>query len=380
MENITHVMSKSPYGQKMEFGTNNWGVVEDTNLAGGILLSTSLLGLATYIGAFWDQSSALSLFKRSFIMSFSCDHGNLKGVQNTHVSLFALIFIDVLNVVGAMTYGSHLVAANCPGNTCLYTENLWMFSRRYLVMIHLLTALISVLYLCHQNLGSKLRCVFSVVSLLICVLYYSSVLYTIEVLYMQEVLTCGLALAIIAKSKPTGRKKDKLRIATVALFTFLVVYLPVFVLDYMIYSRTISGLPIEDYFVIYVNVYYFTNFQVCLDGLLCYSILKMSAAEEDREQPPQQWELQEQGLQQPPQQQQQQSPQPSQPWQQQTPQPSQPWQQQTPQPWQQQSPQTQQQQQQTPQQKWQQQQQVFNYPRVHVNTNAVTAYNRQNWN
>ncbi|XP_026018453.1 uncharacterized protein LOC113019126 [Astatotilapia calliptera] len=367
MENITHVMSKSPYGPKMEF---NWGVVVNTNLAGGILLSTSLLGLATYIGAFWDQRGALSLFKRSFITSFSCDHGNLKGVQNTHVSLFALIFIDVLNVIGAMTLGSHLVAATCPGNTCLYTENLWMFSRRYLVMIHLLTALISILYLCHPHLGSKLRCVFSVVSLLICVLYYSSVHYTIEVLYMQEVLTCGLALAITAKSKLTGRKKDKLRIVTVALCTFLVVYLPVFVLDYLIYSRTISGLPIEDYFIIYVNVYYFTNFQVFLDGLLCYSILKMSAAEE--EQQPQQWELQEQGLQQLPQQSQQQLPQPPRPWQQQPPlQQSQQQSPQPPQPWQQQPP---------PQQWQQQQQQGLICPRVHVNTNAITAYNRQNWN
>ncbi|KAL4007247.1 hypothetical protein ACER0C_001099 [Sarotherodon galilaeus] len=335
MENITDIISKckSPYGPKMEFGTKNWGVLVNNNLAAGFLLSTSLLGLVTYILAFSFQRGALRLLKNSFITSFSCEHMNLKGAQNTHVSLFALIFIDVVNVIGAMTYGSQLAAATCPGKTCLYTENLWIFSRRYLAMIHLLTALISILYLCHPHLGAKLRCVFSVVSLLICVLYYSSVLYTIEAEYLLEILTCGLAVAIVLTaalgSAATGGKKVKIGITVISMITFFAVYFPNFVLRYLVYSRWAA-----DYETIYANVYYFTNFNVFLDGLLCCLILKLSDGEKEDE--IQQLELQ----------------------------PT----------WQQHPPQKQWQQQQPPLQRG------LHYPMVHVNTIAFNPYNRQNWN
>ncbi|CAI5671806.1 unnamed protein product [Oreochromis niloticus] len=328
MENITDAISKLPYGPKMEFGTKNWGVLVNNNLAAGILLSTSLLGLVTYIGAFSFQRGALSLLKNSFITSFSCEHMNLKGAQNTHVSLFVLLFIDVINVIGAMTFGSHLAAATCLGNPCLYTYNLWMASRRYLVMIHLLTALISILYLCHPHLGSKLRCVFSVVSLLICVLYYSSVLYTIEAEYLLEILTCGLAVAIVLTaalgSAATGEEKVKIGITVISMITFFAVYFPNFVLRYLVYSRLTA-----DYETIYANVYYFTNFNVFLDGLLCCLILKLSDGEKEDE---------------------------------------------IQQGWQQQPSQKQWQQQQPPLQRG------LHYPMVHVNTNAFNPYNRQTWN
>ncbi|KAL4007245.1 hypothetical protein ACER0C_001097 [Sarotherodon galilaeus] len=349
MENITNVISKSPYGPKMEFGTKNWGVMVNTNLAAGLLLFTSLLGLVTYIGALWYQRGALSLLKNSFITSFSCEHMNLKGAQNTHVSLFVLIFIDVLNVIGAMTYGSQLAAATCPGNPCLYTENLWMASRRYLVMIHLLTALISLLYLYRPHLGAKLRCVFSVVSLLICVLHYSSVLYTIEAEYLLEILICGLAVAIVStailSSAATGGKIVKIGITVISMITFFAVYFPSFVLRYLVYSRSTSGKPVADYYTIYLNVYYFTNFNVFLDGLLFCLILKLSDGEKEDE--PQQLELQPTWQQHPPQKQ----------WQQQQPSQKQ-WQQQEPPPL----------------------QHGLDYPRVHVNTYAVNPYNRQSWN
>ncbi|XP_042072531.1 uncharacterized protein LOC121813088 [Haplochromis burtoni] len=330
MENVTDVISKSPYGPKLAIGTKNWGVVVNTNLAAGILLSTSLLGLVTYIGAFWFQRGALSLLKNSFIMSFSCEHMNLRGAQNTHISLFVLLFIDVLNVIGAMTFGSQLAAATCSGNPCVYTEYLWMFSRRYLVMIHLLTALISLLYLYRPHLGATLRCVFSVVSLLICVLHYSSVLYTIEADYLLEILICGLAVAIVSTAilsfAATGGKIVKIGITVISMVTFFAVYFPSFVLRYLVYSRPTSGQPGADYNTIFVNVYYFTNFNVFLDGLLCCLILKFSDGEKEDEL--QQLELQP-------------------PWRQQQPRPL---------------------------------QHGLDYPRVHVNTNAVNPYNRQSWN
>ncbi|XP_039465995.1 uncharacterized protein LOC120439259 [Oreochromis aureus] len=334
MENFTDIISKWSYGPKMPFSTTRSGVVGNLKLQAGILLSTSLLGLVTYIGAFWYQRGALSLLKNSFITSFSCEHMNLKGVQNTHVSLFVLLFIDVLNVIGAMTFGSHLAAATCSGNPCLYTQILWMASRRYLVMIHLLTALISLLYLYRPHLGAKLRCVFSVVSLLICVLHYSSVLYTIEAEYLLEILICGLAVAIVStailSSPATGGKIVKIGITVISMVTFFAVYFPSFVLRYLFYSRLTA-----DYNTIYANVYYFTNFNVFLDGLLFCLILKLSDGEKEDES--QQLELQ-----------------PT--WQQQ---PS--------------------------QKQWQQQQlpplqHGLDYPRVHVNTNAVNPYNRQSWN
>lgn len=301
MENITDIISKWSYGPKMPFSTTRSGVVGNPKLQAGILLFTSLLGLVTYIGVFRYQRRALSLLKRSFIMCFSCEHMKLQGAQNIHVSLFALIFIDVLNVIGAMIFGGELAASACLyGNTCQYTFELWVFSRWFEMIVHLLTAFISLLYLCQPHLGAKLRGVFSVVSLLLCVFYYSFRVYSRVALYMINAVTILLAMGITATLKvpPVSHSTatNKKLIVILAMCMFFVVFFPGFVFECLIDSQG----PSEQYSIIALNFFFFTNFQVCLDGLLCCVILKLSAEEGVVEDEPQQWELQQQEQQQPP--------------------------------------------------------------------------------
>lgn len=295
MENITHLISKWP----CERDNTSLSVVGNPLLGAGVLIGYTLLGVATYTWAFWYQSKGLKLLRRSCITPYLWQQ-QIRGVQNIHGPLIAVISMDVVNVITALILASEIAASACSSVTlCFYTLLFCFISRWFAVSFHLVTAYFSLVYLSCPRRGAKLRCTFALIYLMICTLIPFFAFFIQWAVYMMAVLSFGLVLGIIAKCRvppsSLSAAAEKKWIVIFAVCTFLVVYLPSFVLECIIYSGGSSGKPPDEYTEIYVNILFFTNCHLVMNGALCFLILKLSGAEEEERQ--QQREPQQRGWQ-----------------------------------------------------------------------------------
>lgn len=292
MENITSLISDWSYGQDTS-SNNTVGVVRNPDLGAGILLGYTLLGVATYIWAFWYQRDGLVLLKRSWWMPYSCHQFSSRGVHNIHGPLISVISMDIVNVIAAIILGSQMATSACNLKyTCIYTVLICFISRWFGVIFHLLTAYFSLVYLCNPQQETKIHCTFAIIYLIMCALIPFYTFFIQWAAYMMAIFTFGLVLGIAAKFRvppelPSAATVKDL-IGILAMCTFLVVFLPSFILECLIYS-TDNRKVTDEYDAIYVNVLLFTNCHLIMNGLLCCLILKLSAAEEEQQQ---QWELQ----------------------------------------------------------------------------------------
>ncbi|KAL4007248.1 hypothetical protein ACER0C_001100 [Sarotherodon galilaeus] len=264
------------------------GVYEDRNLAGGILLFTSLLGLVTYIGVFFYQ--------RRLIKHIRCP-------------LMYMICVDIVNFFMGITVGSgYLESISDCGISCSssWLSVAWLLSRLYGVILHLLTSAWCLHRLIHPKSESKQCYFFTVISILTLVLSPVYAFVKEVAIYVLGVITIGLALGVIinfrlSAASPAPAKEKKL-ITTLAMYIFLVVFLPSFILECLF--NIIGTSDIE---MIYKNVLFFTNLQLIFNGLLCFLIMKLSAGaeeeveeeeeeeeEEEQQQPQQLFQLQQQ--------------------------------------------------------------------------------------
>ncbi|XP_054863727.1 uncharacterized protein LOC129348132 [Amphiprion ocellaris] len=280
-----------------EAGMLRSGVVRNPYLAGGYLIGSSLLGLLVIIWAFWYHRSNLSLFKRSCIMSFTCQENSLMGVQLIYSCLLTLLIMDALNLIVTLIFGAALVTLSCynPIN-CLQAENIWFLSRWFGVIIHLVNASLSI-YNLHQPLSVARVCIaYSLVSVVIIIMVpvylyvYKAPIFTLAAfmfLFAPSVIVASTA----STSSPSTSTLKKL-IIVVAMCNFLVVYIPTFILQCLVYTAVYIS-DFLNYRNIYADVLIFTNFHLIFDGLQCALFLKLPSGEE---QPQQQEQLQQQQL------------------------------------------------------------------------------------
>lgn len=288
MENYTNPVSSFPYSRETAL-LRTADVAGNPYLAAGLLLGYFLLGLASVIWAFWSQRSSINIFKRSVILSVSCQHRRLQGVQIIHNSLFALLLIEGLTAVTAITLAIMFITPTCNhALTCVYVFSAWFLLRCYVVVLHLQSALVSILYLCHPEWGAKLRYVGTTVVLFFMVFSVFHVLFIQIGTFLLGVIVFGLALAIIVKCAVSSvslaaAAASKKPFVFVAMFMFLFVFAPTFVLQCLMISSANFWESTDKYLTVFVNVLFFTNFHLLLDGLLCFFILKLPAGEEQQQ-------------------------------------------------------------------------------------------------
>ncbi|XP_036968555.1 uncharacterized protein LOC119027453 [Acanthopagrus latus] len=281
MENYTSPVSSFPHSRETAL-LRTAGVAGNPYLAAGLLLGYFLLGLASVSWAFRSHRSSANVFKQSITL---CQHSRLNGVQIVHNSLFALLFIEGFSAVIAVILAIMLVTSACNhGLTCAYIFSAWFLFRCYVVVLHLQSALVSIFYLCHPEWGAKLRYVSKTVAVFLSIFVVFYVFFGQIATFLLAVIVFGLALAIIVKcavssvslAAPAASKKP---FVFVAMFTFLFVYAPTFVLQCLIISSANSWETTDKYLIVYVNVLFFTNFHLLLDGLLSFFILKLPTGE-----------------------------------------------------------------------------------------------------
>ncbi|XP_023271172.1 uncharacterized protein LOC111661741 [Seriola lalandi dorsalis] len=253
----------------------------------GFLFGYLCLGLTSFFLAFWAQRGQLKDFKESFIYFCSGRHDKLRGVQNIHSALITLLFVDFLNaiattilVVQVAVYSDYLAY------TSVYVLITWFLLRFIGLVLHLLNALLCLLFLSHPQCGAKLRWFLTGILVLITVVVAFYVLASQVAAFAMAVIIFGLALAIIAKCTASTTSPAaaawKRWIVIVAMVTFLVVYVPPFVLQCLFFRSVYSGEPNNDYLVLFLNVLFGTNIHLIMDGLQCFFILRFPTGVEEQ--------------------------------------------------------------------------------------------------
>ncbi|XP_035801128.2 uncharacterized protein LOC118469857 [Amphiprion ocellaris] len=282
------------------------GVDRNPYLAGGYLIGSSLLGLLIIIGVFWYHRSNLSLFKRSCIMSFTCQENRLTGVQVVYNSLMLLLIMDAVNLIVGIILGAAMIQLSCDVINCVHVEIAWFLSRWFGVIIHLLNASLSIYHL-HQSatLVPNVYASIFVLNVIVVSLYLHDTTVTLFILAVLMFLFALVVIvtSIVSTSPPPTATLKKL-IMVVAMCNFLVVYAPTFILQCLLFSSHDYD-ELVYYQIIYANVLVFTNLHLIFNGFLCALILKLPSGEEQEEQQ-EQWQQQWQQRQQQWQQQQQQ--------------------------------------------------------------------------
>lgn len=212
-----------------------------------------------------------------------------------------MICVDIVNFFMGITVGSEYLEyiSDCRIScSSSWLSVAWLLTRLYGVILHLLT---SAWCLIHPKSESKQCYFFTVISILTLVLSPVYAFVKEVAIYVLGVITIGLALGVIinfrlSAASPAPAKEKKL-ITTLAMYIFLVVFLPSFILECLF--NIIGTSDIE---IIYKNALFFTNLQLIFNGLLCFLIMKLSAGaeeeeeeeEEEQQQPQQLLQLQQQ--------------------------------------------------------------------------------------
>ncbi len=286
MENNTYLVSGWPYSRESPIRMAS-GVTENPLLEAGLLLGYLLLGLVSFLWAFFSQRSRLNVFGESIALIMSFQQGSLVGVQNVHYTLLSLLFMNVLNAITAIILAVSLINAYDVSLNIVIVTIVWFLSKNFGLIFHLQTALVSVLHLSYPQWGAKLRIVTTVVSLVIIVIIPIYIFFSRVATFLLAAVMFVLALAIIGKCISATVSPSvaiwKKWIVFVSMFTLFVICLPNFVLQCLLISA-VDETELNKYANVYMNVLFGTNIQLFLDGLLCFFILKLPSEEERQQQ------------------------------------------------------------------------------------------------
>lgn len=260
-------------------------IMENSTVQSLVLLGYLLLGLLSYTWAFYSQRHKLSRFKESLILSLTCKDSQLRGVQNTYGCLLALVSMDVLNAVSAVAVAAFLLNNNCLFG-CVIFSHIWFVSRGTALLLHSITALVSILFLCHPDWGFTLRCIAKLLLLIAYIsvpfyfFYYYIILMAVSVYdFVLMVAIVGNIWALLSPKAAAQRRS----ITLVAVVTCLFICLPNFILDCLVFESLNKRQIDFNYIKISSTIFHLTNFHLFLDGLLCYFVLKLSADDEQAE-------------------------------------------------------------------------------------------------
>lgn len=264
MENVTN-----PSLNATVAGDMTWNVA--------LLLSYSLLGLLSFVWAFLAKRNRLRFLAESFVFFFSCKLAKRRGIQAVHECLSALLLADFVNVIAAILLAAQLSTGSC-SYVCTRAFGLWILSKGFMEGLHLLCALVCILFMHNPQSGTRLQLVAMSVALFLVVFLPFYMYYSEVAVNGESAVNCAMALVIMVSSCYYNSVPGKAPVVSVAMVTFFFVYLPKF------FIQRLKGPfrywnSLEDGFTIYEKFLFFTNFQLVLDGFLCFCILKLPVEE-----------------------------------------------------------------------------------------------------
>lgn len=264
----------------MENFTNyhfNATVVEDATWTVALLLTYTLLGILSFIWAFVAKFDRLGFLAESLVFFFSCKLAKRRGVQAVHECLWALLLADLVNAIAAVYFATQLSYFSC-NYTCVRAFGLLVLSKGFMEGLHLLCALECILFMHNPHLGTKLQLVAMFVGVFLVVFIPFYMVYSEVALTGESIINCGMAVVIMLTACYRVSIPGKIPVLVVAMVTFYVVYLPKFLLQ-CLKGPFGNGNRLEDTFMIYEKFLFFTNFQLVLDGFLCFCVLKLPVEE-----------------------------------------------------------------------------------------------------
>lgn len=242
-----------------------------------LLLSYTLVGLLSFIWALVAKVDRLGLLAKSLVVFFSCKLAKRRGIQAVHECLWGLLLADLVNAIAAVFFAAQLSYFSC-NHVCVRAFGLWVLSKGFMEGLHLLCALECILFMHNPHQGTKLQLVAMVLAIFLVVFIPFYMTYSEVALSGESIVNCVMAVAIMLTASYTAAVPGKMPVVSVAMVTFFFVYLPKFFIQYLKgpfrnWNRT------EDGFTIYETFLIFTNFQLVLDGFLCFCILKLPVEE-----------------------------------------------------------------------------------------------------
>ncbi|CAF91148.1 unnamed protein product [Tetraodon nigroviridis] len=243
-----------------------------------LLLVYSVLGVLSLVLALLAQRRRLRFLAQSLVLFVSCRLARRRGVQAVHECLWALLLADVVNAAATVALAAQLGGGAC-SSACTRTLALWVLSKGFMEGLHLLCALLCILFIHKPQSGTRLQLVATFVALLMVALIPFYMLYGEVAVNGEWAVNCSLALAIMLSNCYHASTPGKVPVVLVAMVTFFFVYLPKFFIQCLKGPfRPWSSL--EEGFTAYENFLFFTNFQLVLDGFLCFCILKLPLEEQ----------------------------------------------------------------------------------------------------
>ncbi|KAM3591217.1 uncharacterized protein V6R79_024739 [Siganus canaliculatus] len=230
------------------------------------LLAEFALGVGAFITVFYVQWKSMGMLCSS----------SLHGFQNVRTFLCALLTMDAIHVVVTVLY-------------LLFIEIIYIFfggplllslSIYFMVLVHLITALTLICFLCDPPSEGRLCCMAPVIIVSLMAFAAVYILLTFYVVIALGPVTFGVVLAIILKISSSRASKWKIPIGIVAMISFSVVFLPSFVPHCLFIAH------VDVPYIVFVHIVHGTNFQLVLDALLCFFILKLHMEEQQKRQRP----------------------------------------------------------------------------------------------
>lgn len=240
----------------------------------GLLFGYSLLGLLSIVSAVWVKCDRLRFLADSIVFFFSCKLAKSRGIQAVHECLSALLLADFVNLIAAIWLAAQLST----DSSCSGAFGLWILSKGFMEGLHLLCALVCILFMHNPQSGTRLQLIAMFIGLLL-VVFLPFYLFRSEVAVNGElVVNCAMALVIMLSNCFNHSFPGKVPVLSVAMVTFYLVYLPKF------FIQCLEG-PFRHWrlqgegFTVFEKFLFFTNFQLVLDGFLCFCILKLPVEE-----------------------------------------------------------------------------------------------------
>lgn len=269
--------------------TESFGIMGRPTAMAALVLGPTILGLFCYIWAFWSQSHNLGLFKEFFTLSCVCKESQLRGVQNVYGCLMSFLFSDVVNAAFAITFGILILLNSCDDEhllVCAIVSNIWLSFRYFSLAEHFITALISALYVRHPSWGKGLRYTsrfLLMLAYLFVIMWFRVSDIFLMILNGYKVLLIVATVWVYFSSLAAPAAGQMKAIVLIAVITFLFICLPNFVIDCYLMKSWNEELKSDLYHNISVNILYVTNFQIFMNGLMCYFVLKLNTDDEQRE-------------------------------------------------------------------------------------------------
>ncbi|KAJ0055512.1 hypothetical protein NL108_003918 [Boleophthalmus pectinirostris] len=200
--------------------------------------------------------------------------------SKTHLSLFALLLLDAFTAIFGITAMILLLTQNSDQElTLLIIENIWLAFRWLSLSQHLITSLVSILFLSHPNWGFSLRTIGKSLDAVPFILVMVAFRISRSVLIGVDIFNFLMIVAIVVSwmlNVPTEVAKQRKHFGLLAVSLYLLVCLPNTVLNCLVLQ---SG----EYLPLTLDVLYATNFYFIMNSGLFYLGLKIKEEEQEYE-------------------------------------------------------------------------------------------------